>query len=203
MEEILHSIRDIIAEKAEPGAPAHVDDEVLELTQVVKPTEPSGVDVLQDIDAALEEETTPESVPAPSVATAPPPAPAPMPAPAPEPVAEEPVEAIVEEEPVAEEILEPAPKPAPKIAAKPSHKDHLVSDEPAEEASAALKSLLKNIPKPQVQSKFFRSGETVEDLVIEALKPMLSAWLDENLPILVRELVQKEIEKLVPHETRD
>nr|WP_304611126.1 DUF2497 domain-containing protein [Microvirga sp. ACRRW] len=37
---------------------------------------------------------------------------------------------------------------------------------------------------------------TVEELMKEMLRPMLKAWLDENLPSLVERLVQAEIERV-------
>ncbi len=37
---------------------------------------------------------------------------------------------------------------------------------------------------------------TLEEVVMELLKPMLKAWLDENLPPLVERLVKREIVKL-------
>jgi len=47
-------------------------------------------------------------------------------------------------------------------------------------------------------SPALRSGITVEDLVVEALRPMLKEWLDGNLPALVRSLVEREIRRLHP-----
>ena len=41
-----------------------------------------------------------------------------------------------------------------------------------------------------------RSGLTVEELVSELLRPMLKAWLDENLPEMVERLVRAEIERV-------
>lgn len=38
--------------------------------------------------------------------------------------------------------------------------------------------------------------QTVEGLMTEMLRPMLKAWLDDNLPALVERLVQAEIERL-------
>jgi hypothetical protein len=40
------------------------------------------------------------------------------------------------------------------------------------------------------------NSRTVDDLVTEALRPMLKAWLDENLPTLVERLVRAEIERV-------
>jgi cell pole-organizing protein PopZ len=38
--------------------------------------------------------------------------------------------------------------------------------------------------------------KSVEDLMTELLRPMLKTWLDENLPALVERLVQAEIERV-------
>jgi cell pole-organizing protein PopZ len=40
-----------------------------------------------------------------------------------------------------------------------------------------------------------QNPRTVEDLVREMLRPMLKAWLDDNLPRLVERLVRAEIER--------
>lgn len=40
------------------------------------------------------------------------------------------------------------------------------------------------------------SGLTVEQLVAEALRPMLKAWLDQNLPGMVEDIVRGEIERV-------
>jgi uncharacterized protein len=41
-----------------------------------------------------------------------------------------------------------------------------------------------------------QNPRTLEDLVREMLKPMLKAWLDDNLPIIVERLVRAEIERV-------
>jgi cell pole-organizing protein PopZ len=42
-----------------------------------------------------------------------------------------------------------------------------------------------------------RSSELAEGLTREMLRPMLKAWLDENLPALVERLVRAEIDRIV------
>jgi cell pole-organizing protein PopZ len=37
---------------------------------------------------------------------------------------------------------------------------------------------------------------TLEDVVREALRPMLKSWPDENLPRLVQRMVEAEIERV-------
>ncbi|MCC3859794.1 DUF2497 domain-containing protein [Emcibacteraceae bacterium Y4] len=40
------------------------------------------------------------------------------------------------------------------------------------------------------------SGNTLEDLVRELLRPMVKQWLDENLPDIAERMVAKEIARL-------
>ena len=39
-------------------------------------------------------------------------------------------------------------------------------------------------------------GRTMEEVVIEALRPMLKEWLDANLPTMVEAMVAKEISRI-------
>ena len=48
----------------------------------------------------------------------------------------------------------------------------------------------------QAQAAQARDGRTLEEVVSELLRPMLKAWLDENLPDLVERLVRAEIERV-------
>jgi uncharacterized protein len=41
-----------------------------------------------------------------------------------------------------------------------------------------------------------QNAKTLEDLVKEMLRPMLKAWLDDNLPVLVERMVRAEIERV-------
>ena len=58
------------------------------------------------------------------------------------------------------------------------------------------------------QTVLVENAKTLEDLVREMLRPMLRAWLDDNLPTLVERLVLVEIERIAgnkppEHERRD
>ena len=46
------------------------------------------------------------------------------------------------------------------------------------------------------QTVLVEHERTLEDLVREMLRPMLRAWLDDNLPTLVERLVLVEIERI-------
>ena len=41
-----------------------------------------------------------------------------------------------------------------------------------------------------------QNPRTLEDLVVEMLRPMLREWLDDNLPGMVERLVRAEIERV-------
>ncbi|ASI48259.1 MAG: DUF2497 domain-containing protein [Anaplasma ovis] len=50
-------------------------------------------------------------------------------------------------------------------------------------------------PSPPVEDS--SKGLSVEELALSVLRPKLSEWLNENLPGLVREIVEREIGKLI------
>jgi cell pole-organizing protein PopZ len=63
----------------------------------------------------------------------------------------------------------------------------LLSREAAAAVDTAFDTLAQTVKKHQ---------PTLEDLVREALRPMLKSWLDENLPSLVEQMMQTEIERV-------
>ena len=107
-------------------------------------------------------------------------------------VSEESEEVIVAEAPVNDVAEAELPEDDSKKTSR------LISEQTATASTKALESLLQSVPKTQVDGPSFRTGVTLEDLVIEAMKPELSTWLDKNLPSLVTNLVEKEIKKLLP-----
>jgi len=87
----------------------------------------------------------------------------------------------------------PAPvlarEPHPKVAPiQPAAADALISNETSAAVSGAFERLGASVRTSQPQ--------TVEDLMKEMLRPMLKAWLDDNLPSLVERLVKDEIERV-------
>ena len=40
------------------------------------------------------------------------------------------------------------------------------------------------------------SSEDMDEMAREMLRPMLKAWLDDNLPVMVERLVRAEIERV-------
>jgi cell pole-organizing protein PopZ len=170
MEEILASIRRIIAEDGDPAAatpqaaappaakpaakPAHepAPEEILELTEVVE------ADTLAP----------------------PPPAP---PAPAP-------VVPLVQPRP---------PEPAPRMTEDTPPGDSIVSAATAAASVAALSQItaLQSRGEPRGDIGLGAGHLTLEMIVREELRPILKDWLDRNLPEMVQRLVSLEIARLV------
>ena len=169
MEEILQSIKRIIADEGEAApsapAPAPFGSDVLELTDAIEETKP-----IDPIDAIMA--MTP---------------PAPPPA-----SAQDDIDALMAMTP-------PPPPPPPPAPSSQSDIDALMSDTAVAASASALHQLMDSdstAPFTPSGNMAFRSGHTVEDLVIEALRPMLKDWLDSNLPPMVERLVQREIARI-------
>lgn len=71
----------------------------------------------------------------------------------------------------------------------------IVSDAAAGDVARALGGLASATGAPR-HVRLGESGKTLEALVKEMLRPMLKAWLDENLPPLVERLVEREIHRI-------
>ena len=179
MEEILASIRRIIAEDGEPApGPAAAAEE-----------KPRGEEVLE-LTEVVEEDGTVVSIGSGGRKAAPEPPPPPPPPP-PKPIFG------LDSAPPPPPLPEPEP-PRPAFVAPPEDEtDRLVSQATAVASVSALSQLsgiggrdqLGNLPLGD-------AGRTLEDLVRELLRPMLRDWLDANLPQLVERLVQEEIRRM-------
>ena len=183
MEDILQSIKRIIAEEGDPVAPAPAED-ILDLTEMVADdgtVKPVGADVSTKPDLSLEEIM---AAPMSSMVAEPEAPKAPEPAFVPEPVFE----------------AAPEPAPATPTATAPVAEEGLMSEATRVASIAALAALndavAPSAPMSMPDSISFRSGTTVEDLVAESLRPMLRDWIDSNLPGIVERLVEREIRKL-------
>jgi cell pole-organizing protein PopZ len=76
--------------------------------------------------------------------------------------------------------------------------NQLVSDSVASEVSKTLQDFASQSKTFDSSSFKKQSDKTVEELVVEIIKPELSKWLNVNLPRIVRELVAKEISHINP-----
>lgn len=88
----------------------------------------------------------------------------------------------------------PAPKPAPQPKA-PAAAGGLVSERTESVAASAFGSLTGALLVPQ-------SDRTLEDVTRDLLRPLLQAWLDENLPGIVEEQVRLEVERIARQSRR-
>jgi len=215
MEEILQSIRKIIAEDdSEPKKAAPIepeDTDVLELTEMVtedgsvvslkseeKPVEPvkdeAPADVLNSIDQALAPEKPPEKPVEPAKVSSP----------------QDDIDAMFAAIPATPEVIPEAvapPTPAAPVAKSlpVETTDSLLSDEASHAAVSSiqkLKAAEPELPPLHVSpSPLFRSGNTVEDMVADMLRPMMKSWLDANLPQIVERIVEREVKKLTKYLT--
>lgn len=95
-----------------------------------------------------------------------------------------------------EEVVAPA-KDNPAPAAASNSADTLLTNESVSKAASALAQLKQPAASVPTGEKLqFRSGTTVEDLVLEALRPMLKEWLNNELPSTVERMVAEEIKRI-------
>lgn len=96
-----------------------------------------------------------------------------------------------------EKPAEPLPPQEPRIPSDDTRRQF-------SHAPLSDRSLLSSATAAAVDSAFNSLAQTVlgnnartlEDLVKEMLRPMLKAWLDDNLPSLVERIVRAEIERV-------
>ena len=88
------------------------------------------------------------------------------------------------------QTMSAAPKTADRpLASRPAESAERLLSEAADDAvSNAFGSLANTI--------LSNNARTLDDIVKEMLRPMLRAWLDDNLPPLVERLVRNEIERV-------
>ncbi|ADE29737.1 DUF2497 domain-containing protein [Rickettsia prowazekii] len=83
-----------------------------------------------------------------------------------------------------------------------NEEENLISTKSASEVEEVFRNFTDTIKDKKLNNNF-SSKNALEELVIGMLKPELKAWLDKNLPILVKELVEIEIKKLVQYSKRN
>lgn len=88
-----------------------------------------------------------------------------------------------------EESAEPPPPPRQEEQPRPVPVDMpLLSAATSHAVDAAFNTLAHTV--------LSQNARTLEDLVQEMMRPMLKAWLDDNLPSLVERVVRAEIERV-------
>jgi cell pole-organizing protein PopZ len=99
------------------------------------------------------------------------------------------------------EFIDPASRAVPKA---PAYDKAPAYEPPAFDVAATRQAILSQNTVNSVESAFnalastvlSNNARTLEDLVKEMLRPMLKAWLDDNLPALVERIVKAEIERV-------
>jgi uncharacterized protein len=84
------------------------------------------------------------------------------------------------------------PMPAPPMPEPPPRAEERSHQLLSSVTSAAVDSAFNTL----AQTVLVQNARTLEDLVREMLRPMLKAWLDDNLPGMVERLVRAEIERV-------
>jgi cell pole-organizing protein PopZ len=167
MEEILASIRRIISEDDAPA------EEGAEAAPAAEP---------EPVEAAAEPEPEPEPEP---VAAEPEPVEAAAPEPEPEPVHEEEAFELTDKVETHGDLdVMAAAEPA-----APEPVETLVSERVATAAASSFGALSAAIAMP-------KGDRTLEDVVRELLRPLLQQWLDDNLPNIVQQAVEGEVERI-------
>jgi len=181
MEEILASIRRIIADDdaaKPPPKPA-------EPTKPAAPADTAGSDEMDAMLADLDENpaepahSPPDEVLELTEAMA---------APPPEPAQPSFRRIEPDQDVVFHETAAAQPPPPPVAPRAPAADSALLSTA----ASAAVHSAFGTL----AHSVLAQNPRTLEDLVKEMLRPMLKAWLDDNLPVMVERMVRAEIERV-------
>jgi hypothetical protein len=168
MEDILASIRRILAEEETAPVPPPAGDAVLQLdaSMLVAETPPAMT-------------SFPEPVPPMSEPT-------PFSAPPADPLADPLADPMAAEMPAYAAPLPDAPLPLPG----------LVDPAAAAAAASSVGSLVRTLMVER-GTQVHSAGPTLEDIVRSELRPLLKDWLDVYLPPLVERLVRVEIERVV------
>ena len=196
MEDILASIRRILSEDEQPAKPAEtataaapavddpaMDDDVLPLDDSMLVAEPAAdTPDPHDTAAAMIAAMSAPGEPLDAVDLAPAPAPIAQPV------------TIVQPVPIAQ------PVPAPPVTAPPPpFSDRLINAEAEAATAGSVSTLLRTLESGRQAASMavYRGGPTLEDMVREEVRALLTTWLDANLPPLVERLVRAEIERVV------
>ena len=179
MEDILSSIKRIIAEEGEP-APTRPRRQTRAPARPVDPEmDEDGIDEVLELNDPMPGQSLPIQ---PMAALA-----------APEPVASPVAPPATSSDPEPEPMPSPSPRTPPpaSAAAGAAAPEPIVSQSAAAATRGSLDSLARMMVKPDPAS-----DGTLEGLVREMLRPMLREWLDANLPGMVESMVTREIAKI-------
>lgn len=95
--------------------------------------------------------------------------------------------------------LSPTPPPPKEertpVSSEGLKKPELVSEEALAASTAALAQLAQSVTRTREPAP--GSSKTVDELVREAVEPMLKQWLDQHLPRIVERMVREAIDRVV------
>jgi cell pole-organizing protein PopZ len=95
--------------------------------------------------------------------------------------------------------LSPTPPPPKEervsVSSEGLKKPELVSEEALAASTAALAQLAQSVTRTREPAP--GSAKTVDELVREAIEPMLKQWLDQHLPRIVERMVREAIDRVV------
>jgi uncharacterized protein len=160
---------------------------MMSVAQQAKPAEPTMEEILASIRQIISDEPAKPAVspPAPALQAVPTAEPPPRPVPAP----------VVQQDDDILDLIAPQkavkpPTPQQSFAALSDAiaSDRLLSNTASDAASAAFGNLAHTV--------LAQNARTLDDIVLELLKPMIKTWLDDHLPTIVERLVRSEIERV-------
>lgn len=183
MEEILASIRRIINEDAEPKPAQEAAPEPQAAAEPAPEPEPEPVDMAEDDVLELTDRVEDDAV---SGGTAP------------MAIADDLMIIDREDEPEPEPEPEPAPEPVAAARPRASRNRCLSPSRTTTRSWTRLASLAAGMFAALSDNLRVSSdqGQTLEGIVREMMRPMLKKWLDDNLPAIVEEKVQAEVERI-------
>jgi len=168
MEEILASIRRIISEdEEEGGAQAQPEQAVTPSPEKVEEQAPPAVELVETTVEVVDEPDEPLSE-----------------------IIDEPAPMLDADEAHSHLETEDVEMIKNNVAEAIHDEAAIVGDASASAATTAFQSLSQSL---RVSSG---EGRTLEDIVTELLKPMIKEWLDSNLPAIVEEKVEDEVQRL-------
>jgi len=184
------------APPAQPEAPTQSDDAAVDSLlrkTLLGETPPSAV---ASISFTTTVETAAVSV-EPKAAPTLPPTPAAKPsAPAESVVKSKPADAVPDKLPA---WLSPTPPPPKEertpVSSEGLKKPELVSEEALAASTAALAQLAQSVTRTREPAP--GASKTVDEVVREAIEPMLKQWLDQHLPRIVERMVREAIDRVV------
>lgn len=178
IDQIMNDIKDVITSTS-------ANDDVLVLTEKVE-EQPTAIDqdaLAQQMEQELLAQQMAESLNAPAQEA--------------QPVANDDILAQLDQQEPAS-TTQAAPEPQQAASAPAAQIEQLVREDVASSAKSMISELMNAQQPNTTASQAPSSNNPIEQLVMSLLKPELKSWLDKNLEPIVREIVQKEIQRIVP-----